>query len=151
MSSSKDYIEFQEASSRIRRAIENLASVVSKTFIDDDQELDSALEVQTILEEALIKFLIEKDLSQSPLLDFYESLTIRDNSPSLGDIKTGRGDAFELVLETLDSEPNETISSALSQDWQYADMSEYSLIKSTMTGWYKTKEAILTYLSSKPK
>jgi predicted DNA-binding ArsR family transcriptional regulator len=80
MSDAKDFINYQESSKHIRNSLENLANIVHEKFIDDDSELEFALEVQEILEEALVRFLIEKDIEKSPLLAVYEALCTNKSS-----------------------------------------------------------------------
>lgn len=149
MGDAKDYLDIEDTIAPLKATLDRLSRISYSTFIFDSENeeleednsrlLSDAIDVLEFLHEVTTRFLIDTDLKNTPIPDFFEDIS--KNAIIASDTSEYYFD-FEKVFQVISGGETYTFYSALHDDYIYGISSNYGLIKKALVANYRLRRAI---------
>ncbi|MBO1059994.1 MAG: hypothetical protein HEQ14_03360 [Aphanizomenon flos-aquae CP01] len=151
MGDAKEYLEIEDSIAPLEATLDRLSRTSYSTFISDSENeeleennsrlLSDAIDVLESLHEVTTRFLIDTDLKNTPIPDFFKDISknaiiASDKSEYYCD------DDFEKVSQVLSGGETYTLYTALRDDYIHGIYSNYGLIKKALVANYRLRRAI---------
>jgi|688.fasta_scaffold558477_1 hypothetical protein len=152
MGDAKEYLEIEDSIAPLEATLDRLSRTSYSTFISDSENeeleennsrlLSDAIDVLESLHEVTTRFLIDTDLKNTPIPDFFEDISKNAIIASDKSECYFCYDDFEKVSQVLSEGETYTLYRALCYDYSYGIYSNYELIKKALVANYRLRRAI---------
>jgi hypothetical protein len=150
MGDAKEYLGIEEKIEPLEDILDRLSRISYSTFglenkeleEDNSRSLSDAIDVLEFLSEVTTRFLIDTNLKETPIPDFFKDISKNAIIASDKSECYFCDDDFEKVSQVLSGGETYTLYRALCDDYSYGIYSNYRLIKKALVANYRLRRAI---------